>query len=139
MATRLAVAIATRLRPPCEAITEGGVVPPDREDRYYQADIVVTCTPQPPDARPVADPILIVEVLSPSTADHDRGRKLPDYRRLASVREILLVSTQDRHAELWRREADGWRVRDLIGEAEIGLDTVGATIPLAALYRDLVG
>jgi Uma2 family endonuclease len=138
LAARLTIAIGTALRPPCEVITEAGIAPPERADTYYQADVVVTRTPQPSTVRGIADPILIVEVLSPSTADHDRGSKLAAYRRIDSVREILLVSSQERHVELWRRDAGGWRVVDLIGEAEIRLETVDATVPLAALYEDVL-
>ena len=62
---------------------------------------------------------MIVEVLSPSTEDHDRGRKVPDYREIPSLQEILVVASQERRVELWRREGDHWRVEDLIGEATV--------------------
>jgi Uma2 family endonuclease len=80
---------------------------------------------------------LIVEVLSPSTEDHDRGRKVGDYREIPSLQEILLVSTQQRRLELWQREGDHWRVEDLIGEATVRLDSCNASIPLAAIYANV--
>ncbi len=137
---KLTGGLVNRLRPPCTAdrrcrhrSTRAGGHP------YYQADIAVTCTPQPADARHTAEPILIVEVLSPSTAERDRGRKLADYRRIEPVREILLISAQERWVELWRRDDGGWHVEDLIGEAEIRLETTDAVIPLATLYEGVLG
>jgi hypothetical protein len=69
-------------------------------------------------------------VLSPSTAAHDRGVKLADYRKLASVEQILLIATEDRHVGLWRRAEDGWKVQDLIGDAAIPLALDGKPRPL---------
>ena len=81
------------------------------------------------------DPVLIIEVLSPSTEVHDRGRKVEDYSRLPSVREILLVSSEERRVRYWRRDGPRWIVEDLIGEAELRLETVSEPIPLAAVYE----
>lgn len=52
------------------------------------------------------DPVVIAEVLSPTTEDHDRGRKANDYRRIASVRTIMLVASERRHVEVWRRRGE---------------------------------
>jgi Uma2 family endonuclease len=48
-----------------------------------------------------------VEVLSPSTAATDRDRKLPDYRTIPSLQDILVVSGSEPRIEHYRREADG--------------------------------
>jgi Uma2 family endonuclease len=95
---------------------------------------VITCAPAERCARAITKPKLIVEVLSPSTAAHDRGVKLADYRKIASVEQILLVASEDRHAEVWRRAEDGWKVQDLIGDATIPLAIDGRPLPLAAIY-----
>ncbi|HEX6112547.1 MAG TPA: Uma2 family endonuclease [Geminicoccaceae bacterium] len=88
-----------------------------------------------PSAAPaIAEPRLIVEVLSPSTAAHDRGVKLADYRRLATVEQILMVASEDRHVEAWPRAEDGWNVQDLIGDAAIPLAIDGQPLPLATVY-----
>jgi Uma2 family endonuclease len=73
-------------------------------------------------------------VLSSSTVAHDRGVKLADYRRLATVEQIRLIASEDRHVEVWRRAGDGWRVQDLIGDAAIPLALDGEPLPLAAIY-----
>ena len=126
--------IGNRLTPPCRVLDQAGIALPGRDDAYYQADLAVTCAPPERGRRHVAEPVLLVEVLSPSTAQHDRGTKVPDYCELPSVREILLVSSQERRVQRWRRSGEEWTVRDLIGEAELRLETIDATIPLAAVY-----
>jgi Uma2 family endonuclease len=130
----LAAAIRPRLKPPCRVVIEAGIIPADRADTWYQADLVVTCAPAERGARAITEPRLIVEVLSGSTAAHDRGVKLADFRKIASVEQILLVASEDRHAEIWLRAEDGWKVQDLIGDAAIPLAIDGQPLPLAAVY-----
>ena len=60
----------------------GGIVILDRADTYYVADLAVTRAAREPGRRMVVDPILVVEVLSPSTSQVDRWRKVADYRTL---------------------------------------------------------
>ncbi len=133
----LGLAIGAALKAPCRVVGNAGIVLPERDDRYYVADLVVTCD-QPASQRPfLPEPRLIVEVLSRSTAAHDRGRKGEDYRQLASVQEILFVSSDERRVVRLRREADHWVIEDFIGEASIGLASVPATIPLPAIYANV--
>lgn len=130
--------IRSRLTPPCRVISEAGLAIPDRADTYYVADLAVTCAPREPGRRMVAEPVLVVEVLSPSTSQVDRWRKVADYRRLPSVQAILVVFSDERRVEVQRRTADGWRVEDLIGQAALGLDCCTTPIPLDAIYRGLL-
>jgi Uma2 family endonuclease len=122
-------AIRPRLKPPCRVVVEAGIIPADRLDTWYQTDLVVNCAPAA-----ILEPRLIVEVLSPSTAAHERGVKLADYRKLATVEQILMVASEDRHVEVWRRAEDGWKVQGLIGDAAIPLALEGQPLPLAAIY-----
>jgi Uma2 family endonuclease len=92
--------IVRRLESPCRVVIQAGIIPADRADTWYQADLVVTCAPAERGARAIAEPRLIVEVLSPTTAAHDRGVKLADYRKTASVEQILKVPSEDRHVEV---------------------------------------
>ena len=137
LAAALALEIGSRVKPPCRVISEAGIAIPDRADTYYMADLAVTCAPREPGRRMVIEPVLIVEVLSPSTGQVDRWREVADYRTLPSVREILVVFSDERRVEVQRRTPDGWRVEDLIGRAEIGLSCCDTQIPLDAVYRDL--
>jgi Uma2 family endonuclease len=84
----------------------------------------------------IPDPVVVIEVLSPSTIEHDRGRKAYDYRRIPSVREIVMIASEQRHIVIWRRRGAKWEVEDLIGDAALELEAVGVTIPMAEIYAD---
>jgi Uma2 family endonuclease len=131
----LSHALKSRLKAPCYAGSEAGIQRPDREDTFYEADVVVSCTPVAPSIAAIPHPVVVIEVLSPSTIEHDRGRKA-DYRRIRSVREIVLVASEQRHVEVWRRRGAKWEVEDLIGDAALELEAVSVEIPFAAIYAD---
>jgi Uma2 family endonuclease len=133
----LARQLSTRLKPPCYAAAEAGVVPADRTDTWYQADLVVTCTPLAPSARWFPEPVLIAEVLSPSTTAHDFKTELPDYQRIPSVREILLISSQERRIERWLREGDGWRHEAFTGDSGVPIACMNEVIALTEVYANL--
>src|SRR5260370_26238205 len=75
LGSRIDAALATRR--PCNAQIEPGVVRPDRADAYYVPDIAVTCQPNEPGRQAMADPILLVAILLPSTERSDPRVKLP--------------------------------------------------------------
>ena len=133
--SNLTIHIGNQLQPPCRVLGEFGVRLPDREDSFYQFDLAVTCAPADPARRYVAEPELIVEVLSPSTALHDRGRKLDHYRQLPSLKEVLLVASEERRVQHWRRAGTQWVVDDLIGDADLQLATLPGPIPLTGIYE----
>jgi Uma2 family endonuclease len=134
--TNLGAAVRAKLKAPCYVGTNAGVARPDRDDTCDEADLVVSCAPLRTDAPLIPQPTIVIEILSPSTADHDRGGKLYDYRRIESVQEIALVASEQRHVEVWRRRGAKWEVEDLISDSALGLETVGVTIPFAAIYAD---
>lgn len=122
-----------RLRPraPCRAEGEAGIV--ISEHRRWQADLAVTCQPPLPD---VAEPLLIVEVLSPSTRSNDLVRKLPDYKALPSVQEIWLIDSERRWAQVWWREPAGWHGRDHVGGGVFRSEVLAGEVELDELYRN---
>jgi Uma2 family endonuclease len=133
---RLARRIGNALRPGCEVIGEAGIVPPERGDSWYEADLAVTCTGLT-GRQFIAEPILIVEVLSPSTATTDRDRKLPDYRTIPSLQDILVVSSSEPRIEHFHREDGGWKIHDLRGAGTLRLQAFDLTLDLAELYTGL--
>jgi len=135
LAGRLAVEIGRRLRPPCEVLVETAIEREDRNDRFYEADLAVTCAPHRPDQQSTPNPALIVEILSDSTAEHDRGTKVPDYMQIPSVQEILLVDSRAARVQLWRRDGRRWIVEDFTDTATLPLASVGIDLPLPALYE----
>jgi Uma2 family endonuclease len=141
LVTRLGVRIEAALasRRPCMTYTEAGILRQDRADSFFVADIAVSCTPIAPRRQSVEDPILIVEVLSPSTEVHDRRFKVTAYREIETVQEVLLVGSDTRYAELHRRAGEQWIVEILRGAGDtIRLTSVGAEIGLADLYDGIV-
>jgi Uma2 family endonuclease len=91
--------------------------------------------PLRPDDRLIRDPVLIVEVLSPSTAVSDRQFKVADYRRIPSVEEILLIDSESAFAEVLRRERDQWISVIAQGrEAVLRLQSLPLSVTLAELY-----
>jgi Uma2 family endonuclease len=137
LVARLGRQIGNALRAGCEVVTEAGIVPPERSDSWYQADLAVTCaglTGQ----QFVAEPRLIVEVLSPPTAATDRERKLPDYRTIPSLENILVVSSSEPRIEHYQREADGWKIHDLRGGGTLRLEALGISLDLRELYTGVL-
>ncbi len=136
IAGNLSREIGTRLQSPCRVFMEAGVRLNGRDDTFYQADLAISCTPLRPGDNNVREPVVIIEVLSPSTASHDRGAKLPDYREVLSVREIVLVSSDMIKAEAWHRKAEEWAVNDLKDQdAILRLDSVNVEVSLATIYE----
>jgi Uma2 family endonuclease len=133
LVSRLARRIGNALRPGYEVVAGAGIIPPERADSWYRADLAVTCAPLT-GQQFIFDPVLIVEVLSLSTATTDRDRKLPDYRTIPSLEDILVVSSTEPRIEHFRREADGWKIYDLRGEGTLRLEAFDLTLDLAELY-----
>jgi Uma2 family endonuclease len=84
----------------------------------------------------VLNPLLIVEVLSPSTEAYDRGKKFESYRIIESFREYLLIHQDRRHVEHYSKQDDGsWVLREHSGvEGSVSIARLGATISLGELY-----
>jgi Uma2 family endonuclease len=128
-------AIERRLRPPCGTYVGGGARRQDDNGNYRIPDLSISCSRSP--GHWIEAPQVVIEILSPSTARKDLSVKLPFYRSMPSVEEILLVRTDRRHVEQWQREVEDWRVRDLIGSAEIAIRLLSGPIPLDEIYAPL--
>lgn len=100
-------------------------------------DVTVICgapAPDPESRTTVINPTLVVEVLSDSTEEYDRGDKLAGYRTVPSLREVLLVSHRERRLDLWRRTDAGWtHVAARRGEV-MELTSVGCSLNVDAVY-----
>jgi Uma2 family endonuclease len=109
-------------------------------DRYNYPDIVVACgEPEFEDTEldTLLNPVLIIEILSPTTEDYDRGRKLFHYRSIPSLQTILLVAQDKAHVEMYERQPDGrWVLSETesMGE-ELDLPAVGARLAVADVYH----
>jgi Uma2 family endonuclease len=92
--------------------------------------------PADPGGETITNPTLLVEVLSASTEQIDRGFKWQQYQRIPSLQEYVLVSQASPRVEIYRRLAvDRWEYVD-VQEGTVQLAS-GATLDLAMLYADL--
>lgn len=134
----VASALKLRLRGSgCRVFAEGMKVRVEASNSYYYPDVVVTCaaSDRQLESQSIAQPCLIVEVLSPSTARFDRTEKFADYRTISSVMEVVLVSTERALVEVFRRGAgDLWGRVEF--EEDVFLERVGVAISLDEIYED---
>ena len=84
----------------------------------------------------VLNPTVIVEVLSPSTQDYDRGRKFQQYRTLPSLIDCLFVAQDRPHVEHWTRQSsNSWLLVEFSDLAQsIPLASISCILPLAEVY-----
>ena len=127
-------ALTARLRgKPCRALTEGlKVVTPIN---VHYPDVAVICTPIEPADDRIREPVVIVEVLSRSTGDRDRGAKWVGYRELPSLQHYVLVVQDRRRVEVYTRTGEGWSLRlfePLI--AAVSLPAIGVEVALEEIY-----
>ena len=131
VARRLLSALERRLRPPCEAF--GGnvkVLPPGRV-RY--PDVKVACGIFDP-AADYVDPVVVFEVLSPTTEMTDRRVKPAEYAAIPTILAYVLLAQDRPHATVLRRTA-AWHAEEIGGAgAVLDLPEIGISVPLAELY-----
>jgi Uma2 family endonuclease len=108
-------------------------------DAFFYPDVMVSCDERDRRADLALEhPVLVVEVLSESTAAFDRGAKFAAYRKLDSLGEYLLVDIDARRLELYRREADHWLLFETDAEhPPLTLTSVDMTLSVAEAFEDL--
>ena len=105
-------------------------------DTVRYPDISVTCQPVDDRADRISDPILIVEVISPSTEREDRGRKKFDYFATPSVRQYAIVEQDARRIDLYTRAGDHWTDEVVEGDADLNLSSISVEVSLDTIYED---
>ncbi len=85
----------------------------------------------------LVNPLVLIEILSPSTEAYDQGRKFSAYQSIASFQEYLLISQDWPHITQYVRQASGkWLRSEIEGiENALKLESVNCTLPLAEIYR----
>jgi Uma2 family endonuclease len=110
----------------------------NRDGNKTRPDVVVRCGPRTGAATYITDPLVLVEVLSPSTIDIDRGRKLEFYKSLPTVRHIVLVYQDQMRVEHYRRGEQGFEFEVLTAaKAILNLEAVDFAIDLDRVYFDV--
>ncbi len=116
----VAMALKNHLKgTPCRVLISDVQVRVEPQGNYFYPDITVTCSPADlanPQAISIAQPSLIIEVLSPSTAAYDRGDKFASLRHLPSLQEYVLLDIAAARLEVFRRNAqDRWELFETAG------------------------
>jgi Uma2 family endonuclease len=125
-------------RTSCVVVTNDQRVRVPECDRYYYPDVAVVCDePQFEDAEvdTLLNPTLIVEVLSDSTVERDRGEKWECYQSMESLRAYVLVAQNKPLVETFLRQENGWHYTAVKGlESVVSLDAIGCALRLAEVY-----
>jgi Uma2 family endonuclease len=115
----------------CEVLVDGPQILTDEISAI--PDVVVTCAPLDLSTPVVAEPAIIVEVMSPSSEADDTLRKWFSYRKIPSLEHYLVVAQDRRLVQIHSRAGDLWRER-FVSEGAIELDDLPLRVEVAALY-----
>lgn len=132
----LFAALRARLQgSPCRAFVEGLKVVTDVASHY--PDVVVTCAPVQPTGDRIAKPVVVVEVLSRTTADRDRSAKWVGYQEIPSLQHYMLVAQDRRRVELFTRTGETWNLMIVRPpRTRVALPVIGTELTLDEIYED---
>lgn len=109
------------------------------ESTFYYPDVFVACDEKPESSYYRSSPVLIIEVVSPSTRQIDRREKLHAYQQIPSVQEYMIVEQDKVHVELHRRQPNGNWITYFYNESErddvIEFQSVGLETNIDEIYR----
>jgi Uma2 family endonuclease len=99
-------------------------------------DVLAACMPIAAEDDRVQEPIVVVEVLSPTTERHDRIAKWREYQRIRSLQHFVLVEQAERRVEVYSRTETGWALASIEPpQDEVALSAIGAKLSLEAIYE----
>ncbi len=117
---------------PCEVFTDGMAVQVDA-DTVYEPDAILRCgTSVSDDTTAITDPLIVAEVLSPSTRARDTGARLADYFRIPSLRHYLIITTERSTIIHHARDTAGAIHTQILQDTPLRLDPPG--IVLSGLF-----
>jgi Uma2 family endonuclease len=140
LALRVGAALDAVRAPNCVAFQSDQKIRVLATGKATYPDVTVVCgpiagDPAEPGGATITNPTVLVEVLSPSTEEDDRGNKWRHYQLLPSLREYVLVSQDAPRIEVYRRTGDVWEYRDVrTGVLRLA---GGEVLDLSALYAGL--
>jgi Uma2 family endonuclease len=127
---------------PCEPFASDQRIRIEAVDLSTYPDVSIVCGGlelAADDVRAIKNPRVLIEVLSKSTENYDRGPKFELYQHLDSFQEYLLVSQEEARITQYVRQDDGtWRYKLLVGPAEtLAIESLHVRLPFAAIYRNV--
>ena len=141
LASRISAALETDRSPDCVAFQSDQKVRVLATGRATYLDATLVCgpiqgDPADPQGSTITNPTLLVEVLSPSTEQEDRGNKWQHYQLVPSLQEYVIVGQQEPSIERYRRLPDGSWQYSKASEGSVEL-SCGAVLDLGKLYERL--
>lgn len=123
---------------PCETYVNDMRLKVSSTGLYTYPDVAVVCDdPRFEDNHldTLLNPLVLVEVLSPSTEAYDRGEKFAHYRRLESLGEYVLVAQDRVRVEVYLRQGEQWLLRELSDlDSVLNLASINCDISLGEIY-----
>lgn len=117
---------------PCITYSSDVKLQIDMARHYFHPDLSVVCGEQK--GKVITDPVVVIEVLSPTTEKRDRSWKFDSYKRLPSLQEYMLVGSTYKAIEVYRREND-WRPYHYRSGDLVELTSIDVSFPFDAVYR----
>lgn len=136
--------VGVRTRGRCTVVSQGTLVSAQVGDDTFIPDVAVVCGPAERHRLRGLDvmlnPVILVEVLSPSTSYFDHVTKWESYRRIPSLQEYLLVSQDRPRVEQYtRQDSRFWRFSETEGlDGEVRFEGLNVTLSLAEIHADVV-
>jgi Uma2 family endonuclease len=132
--------LATQLSgKPCQAFTSDLRVRVLETGLATHPDVSVICGTlerDPEDRDTATNPMVIVEVLSPTTERYDREEKFANYRRIRSLASYVLISQEEQRLEVFSRNDDGsWTLRE-VRSGRVDLTAIGCGLSVEDVYRN---
>ena len=142
ISSNVSAALTVQLRDrPREVYVNDMRVQADQSRQYSYPDVVVVCgEPQFRDGREdtLSNPLVIVEVLFPSTEANDRGEKFLRYRQISSLTDYILILQNTRHLEHFVKQIDGsWRMTEADEGETVVLTSLGCALSLGDIYNNV--
>jgi Uma2 family endonuclease len=132
----LIFSLTGRLRgKPCQPYTSNLKIFVAGSIRY--PDAFVVCSPVPRGTLVVTDPVVVFEILSPSTASIDIGVKNEEYRDTPSIQRYIMLAQDRQLATVFARAGDDWIGHIVSGGAVLRMPEIGIEIPMAELYEGM--
>jgi Uma2 family endonuclease len=137
LAAELIALLRRQLPADCLVMTSDVRLRVEATDLTTYPDVSVVCgqlSMSPIDPYAITNPVLLVEVTSPSSEDYDRGEKLSQYKQLAGVRSVLIVSHRAPRVTLVERDGSTWRLTEARGGERVVCGAPPIAFEVGELY-----
>ena len=140
LVTNLTIAIGSHLRgTSCRVASNDMKVVISEANRSYYPDLMVSCSDpaDEPDDYTETRPRLVIEVLSPSTEDYDRGDKRFHYQQISSLQDYVLIAQSAAVVEVHSRQGSDWTVTTYGVGDTVNFPSIDLQLPMATIYEEI--